>query len=77
MSAERLPHGRMASQKAQILKLLRGYRWVKQHELCAITHRFSARIAELRAEGHNITSMRVGETAWEYRLAEGPQLNLL
>ncbi|NHW45926.1 hypothetical protein HAV21_03310 [Paenarthrobacter sp. MSM-2-10-13] len=54
------------SQTARILKLLQSKRRVSSHELNRLAYRYSARIAELRQEGHQILTERVKEGVFAY-----------
>lgn len=54
------------SQTARILKLLKSKRQVSNNELNRVAYRYSARIAELRLEGHNILTERVKEGVFVY-----------
>lgn len=59
---------RLNTVKAKILQLLKDGQWHTNRELKQISHRFSARIKELRDEGWQIEREYWGEGVWAYRL---------
>lgn len=74
--SERAPKG-AKSQKGAILELLSDGRWHKMFELHGICWRYSARLHDLRKDGHAIESQRI-DGVWCFRLAPEPgQLGLL
>ncbi|WOI85956.1 helix-turn-helix domain-containing protein [Rhodococcus qingshengii] len=55
------------SQAGRILKLLKQHRKVTNRQLNAMgIFRYSARIADLRIEGHIIETQRVHDGLWEF-----------
>lgn len=54
------------SQTARILQLLKAKGRVTNVELNRICFRYSARISDLRREGHIIVSNRVRQGVWEF-----------
>lgn len=60
------------TQAGRILKLLKSKPSVTNNELNRICMRYSARIKDLRDEGHNIVSTHVKGPLWEFTLAGEP-----
>jgi len=60
------------AQKLAILGLLGDLEWHPSAELMDVSsHRYSARVWDLKQDGHIITSRRVqGRRMWEYKLSE-------
>lgn len=54
------------TQTARILKLLKTQGQATNVELIRIAWRYSARIADLRAEGHVIKTVHEGGTLWRW-----------
>jgi len=54
------------TQTAKILRLLKAHGTVTNIELSRICFRYSARIHELRREGHNITSVHDKGSVWRF-----------
>lgn len=54
------------SQAARILKLLKSKGQATNRELNRIAFRYSARVADLRREGHNIVSVREKDGLWRF-----------
>lgn len=54
------------SQTARILKLLKSKHQVSNRDLNELAYRYSARIAELRTEGHQILTERVKDGLFTY-----------
>lgn len=54
------------SQTARILKLLKSKHQVTNRELNRLAYRYSARIAELRTEGHHILTERAKDGLFTY-----------
>lgn len=58
------------SQTAKILKLLKEKGNATNIELNKICYRYSARIADLRKEGHNIITVHEKGSIWRFYLGE-------
>lgn len=54
------------TQAARILKLLKAKGQATNRELNRIAFRYSARLADLRAEGHKIVSVREKDGLWRF-----------
>jgi hypothetical protein len=54
------------AQTARILRMLKNQNRVTNRELNKICFRYSARIKELRDEGHLIVSSHIKDGLWEY-----------
>jgi hypothetical protein len=61
-----------ASQEARILKLLKNNRvyGVTNYELARCSLRYSARIYNLRKDGHNILTLQITRGTWKYYLLD-------
>lgn len=60
---------RLAFEKTKDTKKL----WATTKELCQVTHRFSARIYDLRSNGLDICTLKVekkGKSYWKYCLSD-------
>lgn len=69
---------RKPTQAERILALLEERDSVTNLELNRICFRYGARIHDLREDGHNITSKRLKQGVWEFRLNKEPkQLTLV
>lgn len=60
---------RLDTAKERILELLLDGEWHTNLELSKITHRFSARLYDLRREGWIIERIHLDRGIWAYRLA--------
>lgn len=60
------------SQKARILSVLRaaGLYGVRSYDLINIAYRYSARIYQLRADGHRVLTLRTGKNEFRFVLLE-------
>ena len=59
---------RIRTKKEQVLMLLLDGEWHTSDELKRITHRFSARLYDLRREGWLIERKYLGDGIWAFRL---------
>lgn len=60
---------RLDTAKERLLKVLLDGEWHTNLELSKITHRFSARLYDLRREGWIIERIHLDRGIWAYRLA--------
>lgn len=58
------------SQTARILRLLKKHGDLTNRDLNRIAYRYSARILELRNEGHKIVSVHEKDSLWRYVLVD-------
>lgn len=56
------------TQTAKILRLLKTNTTVPNYELNKVCFRYSARIHDLRREGHNIVATHVKDSQWDFSL---------